>query len=200
MTQTSTSPWRAAPLLRRLGAALYEALLLVALVLVTGFALLPLISPRRPARTGAGGSRPALARHRVLRAVRGRCRVFLLVLDGRPAHAAAEDLAAARRRRRGGRRWKPGVRSPLSRDLDRTRTGGACLRALRPGPRLLRRGCSRSIASGRSSIPTAASCTIASPDAMCWPAMPTTGAIAASATTIATRRALRALMVPARRV
>ena len=93
----STSSAEALPLAgiaRRLGAVVYEALLLVAIVFVAGFIALPLITPGpRQRRDGVGhpGHRPP--RDPVLPAVRHGGLVLRVELEWRTAHAADEDLA-----------------------------------------------------------------------------------------------------------
>jgi uncharacterized RDD family membrane protein YckC len=53
MTDSSRAPVTLAPLWRRLGAALYELLLVVAILFIAGFALLPLVSPHAPGSPAA---------------------------------------------------------------------------------------------------------------------------------------------------
>lgn len=55
-----TLPRPLVPLLRRLAASVYEAVLLAALLLVVGFVLLPLVDPTHPAGAPAGAQASAL--------------------------------------------------------------------------------------------------------------------------------------------
>ncbi len=83
-----------AGLRRRLAASVYEALLLAALALLVGFALLPVLGPGPPpAGRRAAASRTRRARDVVRRAVRGARRLLRLGLERRTAHAADEDVA-----------------------------------------------------------------------------------------------------------